>query len=115
MTRYRDEEGQAVVLMAAVMSILLIGAIGLALDGSQLYAQRQMAQTAADAAAEAGIMSIFDGTNGSGTTAFSTEGTFTCRMTDARTPCVYASDNGFGGSASDTVTVSFPADSVVRE
>ena len=109
--RYLDEEGQAVVLLAAVMSIFLGGAIGLALDGSYLYAQRQMAQTAADAAAEAGIMSIFDGTNSSGTAAFSTE-RFTCTTTDARTPCVYASNNGFGGSASDTVTVSFPADSV---
>jgi uncharacterized membrane protein len=43
------------------MSILLIGALGLAIDGGQMYAHRQMAQAAADAAAQAGIMSIFDG------------------------------------------------------
>jgi len=35
------------------MSILLIGALGLAIDGGQMYAHRQMAQAAADAAAQA--------------------------------------------------------------
>jgi Flp pilus assembly protein TadG len=86
----------------------------LAVDGSHLYSQRQMAQTAADAAAQAGIMSIFDGTNGSGAAAFSTAGTITCSniAPDAKTPCSYANKNGFGGVASDTVTVDFPATSV---
>ncbi len=106
--RYKSEEGQAVILVALAMSIFLIAAIGLAIDGSHIYAQRQMAQTAADAAAQAGIMSIFDGTNSGGTAAFSTGSSFNCSTTDARTPCIYASKNGFGGSANDTVTVSFP-------
>jgi Flp pilus assembly protein TadG len=109
--RYKAEEGQAVVMVALAMSIFLIAAIGLAIDGSHIYAQRQMAQTAADAAAQAGIMSIFDGTNSGGGAAFSTGSSFNCSTTDARTPCVYANNNGFGGSANDTVTVSFPPDS----
>ena len=109
--RYKGEDGQVVVLVALAMSIFLIGAVGLAVDGSHLYAQRQMAQTAADAAAQAGIMSIFDGTNTAGAAGFSTAGSFTCGTTDAKTPCVFAKMDGFGGSASDTVTVSFPADS----
>jgi Flp pilus assembly protein TadG len=109
-TRFKDEDGQAIVLVALAMSIFLLAAIGLAVDGSILYTHRQMAQTAADAAAQAGIMSIFDATNGSGTAQFvATPGTsFTCSTTDAKTPCVYARSNGFGGSAADTVTVSFP-------
>jgi hypothetical protein len=109
--RFKDEEGQALILVALAMSIFLIGAIGLAVDGSNLYTQRQGAQAAADAAAVAGIMSIFDGTNGAGTAGFvDTPGsTFTCSTTDTETPCVYASKNGFGGSAADTVVVSFPA------
>jgi len=93
------------------MSIFLIGAVGLAIDGAQLYAHRQMAQTAADAAAQAGIMSIFDGTNATGANAFAIDtppSSFTCSTTDGRSPCVYARQNGFGGSASDQVTVSFP-------
>jgi Flp pilus assembly protein TadG len=110
--RFKDEEGQAIIIVALAMSIFLILAIGLAVDGSSLYSQRQMAQAAADAAAQAGIMSIFDGTNSiPGNTAGFTAGTaYTCTTTDQSTPCVYASKNGFGGSAIDTVAVSFPAD-----
>jgi Flp pilus assembly protein TadG len=109
--RFKDEEGQAIILVALAMSTFLILAIGLAVDGSNLYTQRQMAQAAADAAAQAGIMSIFDATTGAGNTAGFTAGTgYTCTTTDQSTPCVYASNNGFGGSAIDTVAVSFPAD-----
>jgi Flp pilus assembly protein TadG len=109
--RFKDEDGQAIVLVALAMSLFLFAAIGLAVDGSNLYAHRQMAQGAADAAAQAGIMSIFDGTNGAGTHQFvATPGTsFTCTTADAKTPCIYARNNGFGGSAADTVTVSFPS------
>jgi Flp pilus assembly protein TadG len=109
-SRFKEEDGQAIILVALAMGIFLLGAIGLAVDGSILYTQRQMAQAAADAAAQAGIMSIFDGTNGAGTAQFvATPGTsFVCTTTDAETPCVYARHNGFGGAAGDTVTVSFP-------
>lgn len=108
--RLHDEDGQALVFVALAMSIFLLGAVGLAVDGSHLYAQRQMAQAAADAAAQAGIMSIFDGTNTGGSAGFLTSSTITCSTTDLRTPCKYASLNGFGSTASDTVTVKFPAD-----
>jgi hypothetical protein len=107
------EDGQAVMLVVAAMGIFLIGALGLAIDGGQMYAQRQMAQAVADAAAQAGIMSILKGTNitsanpfGIGPTPIASS---VCTTTDARTPCVYARFNGFGGTASDTVTLSFPA------
>ena len=93
------------------LSLFLIGALGLALDGGQMYAHRQMAQTAADAAAEAGIMSIFAGTNATSASPFGTgspPAAFTCSIADGRTPCVYARSNGFGGSASDTVSIDFP-------
>ncbi len=102
------EEGQAILIVVLGMSIFLLGAVGLAIDGAHLYSQRQMAQAAADSAAQAGMMSIFDGTNGTGTTGFSTTSAFTCGTSDAKTPCVFARNNGFGGSASDTVTIDFP-------
>ena len=112
--RCKGEEGQAIIVVALAMSIFLIGGVGLAVDGAHLFAQRQMAQAAADAAAQAGIMSIFDGTNtASGNpAAFSTGGSFTCGTSDPRTPCAYAILNGFG-STSDTVTVAFPPGSAV--
>jgi Flp pilus assembly protein TadG len=106
------EKGQAVLLVILGMSLFLIGALGLAIDGGQMYAQRQMAQTAADAAAEAGIMSLFTGTNVTSAFPFATgspPAVFTCSTTDGRTPCVYARTDGFGGVASDTVTIDYPA------
>lgn len=86
----QSERGQAVLLVVVAMGIVLLGALGFAIDGGQLFAQRRMAQSAADAAAEAGMMSMLDGTDVSGTVQR------------------YAQLNGFGGT-SDTVTVGFPS------
>jgi Flp pilus assembly protein TadG len=106
------EDGQVVILVVVGMSIFLFAALGLAIDGGQMYAQRQMAQAAADAAAQAGIMSILRGTNITSSNPFGTGVTpiasSVCTTTDLRTPCVYARYNGFGGTAADTVTLSFP-------
>ncbi len=106
------ESGQAIVLVIVSLSLFLMGALGLGLDGAQMYAHRQMAQTAADAAAQAAMMSIKDGTYSTSAHPFSTAATFTCTVPpaalDLRTPCVYAQYNGFGTST-DTVTVSFPS------
>lgn len=102
----KGEEGQATVLVLLAMSIFLLGAIGLATDGSHLFAQRQMAQAAADAAAQAGIMSIFDGTQ---LTTLAPGGSFPCTTTNTTSPCAYARLNGFvGGNGADTVTVDVP-------
>jgi hypothetical protein len=112
--RKRNKEGgQAILLVVVAMSIFLFGAVGLAIDGSHLYAQRQMAQAAADAAAQAGILSVFNGSNQVGAHAFSTGGSFTCATSDARTPCYYAQVmNGFNGTG-DTVTIDFPSAATV--
>jgi hypothetical protein len=94
------------------LGLFLMGALGLGIDGAQMYAHRQMAQAAADAAAQAAAMSIKDGTNSTSAHPFSTAASFTCAVPpatlDLRTPCVYAQYNGFGTST-DTVTVSFPS------
>ena len=52
----KAEKGQAILLVVVAMAIVLVGGLGLAIDGSQLYAHSQMAQAAADAAALAGAM-----------------------------------------------------------
>jgi Flp pilus assembly protein TadG len=110
---FGSRNGQAIILVVVAASLLLIGVLGFALDGGQMYAQRQMAQAAADAAAQAGIMSIMRGTNDTSTYTFGTGATpiasYTCTTTDGRTPCVYARNNGFGGTSSDTVTLSYPS------
>jgi Flp pilus assembly protein TadG len=105
----KSEAGQATILLLVGLSIFLLGAVGLAIDGANLYANWQMAQAAADAAAQAGIMSVFYGTNTAGTHQFSTSSGFTCTSSDPKTPCYYAQTrNGFN-TGSDTVTVDFPA------
>jgi len=103
------EEGQAIVLVVLAMGIFLIGAVGLGFDGSILYAQLRKAQLAADAAAQAAMLSVYDGTNTVSTNSakFSTGASFTCATGDARTPCKYAGLDGFNTSA-DTITVDFP-------
>jgi Flp pilus assembly protein TadG len=109
----KSETGQATALVILAMSVFLVGAVGLAIDGSHLYAERQMAQAAADSAAQAGMRSIFTGSNGSGSSGFSTTASFTCSSSDSKTPCYYAQTlNGFNGSG-DTVTVDFPTASSV--
>lgn len=105
MRAVKNEEGQSIVLVVLAMGIFLIGAVGLGFDGSHLYSERTRAQLAADAAAQAAMVSIFNGTN-----TFSTSSSFTCSTTDTKTPCAYARNDGFGGTAADTVIVSFPAD-----
>ena len=110
MAKSRREKGQALPLLVLALGLLLLGGLGLAIDGANLYAEGQMAQVAADAAATAGAMSIFQGVDIAGKpTYFSTAAAgFTCSTTDAKLPCQYARLNGFGGTTSDTVTVDFP-------
>jgi hypothetical protein len=56
----RDEDGQALILIAAALAGLLLG-IGLALDTGQLFVSRRAAQTAADAGAWAGASILYAG------------------------------------------------------
>lgn len=108
-----SRDGQAIVLIVVATGIFMIGALGLGIDVGQMYAQKQMAQAAADAAVSAGILSIMKGTNATATYTFGTGtpplASYTCTTTDGRTPCVYARNNGFGATASDTVTLSYPS------
>ena len=92
----REERGQAILLVVVACSLVLVGALGLAVDTAQLYGHQRLAQTAADAAAQAGVMSLFDHT--SAVTAH------TCAAADAQSPCVYARNNGFN-LANDVVAV----------
>jgi hypothetical protein len=99
------------VLVVVAMGIFLMGALGLAIDVGQMYGHRQMAQVAADAAAQAGILSILNGTN-TGTNAFG-GASHTCTTTDPITPCEHARKDGFGGDSNDVVIIDFPSAATV--
>ena len=86
--RRHGEQGSIIILVAIVL-VILGGVVGLAVDGGQLYATKQRAQAAADAAAQAGAIDIF---NHSAATADAT----------ARS---YAQMNGFTGGET---SVSYP-------
>ncbi len=93
------ERGQAILLVVVACGLCLIGALGLAVDGAQIYGHRQLAQLAADSAAQAGAMSIFDNT-------WKNPAALNPCAASATSPCKYANFNGFGGSE---VAVDFPA------
>ena len=112
MTPFGSRNGQAIILVVVAASLILIGALAFAIHFGQAYALRDTADFSLYASAEAGIMSILRGTNATSAPTFGTGPTpiapYTCSTSDGRTPCVYARNNGFGGTASDTVTLSYP-------
>jgi Flp pilus assembly protein TadG len=115
--RHARQRGQATLLIILSVGLFLLAGIGLMFDVSNMYAQRQLAQNAADAAALAAITSIFNHTNTNNSTFNNTFGNIpngggnparlTCGSTDNHTPCYYARKNGFDPSYSDTVYVDF--------
>lgn len=87
------EGGQAIVLIAITLLGMLM-MVGVAIDAGQLYSARRAMQEAADAAAYAGAVTLYQG------------GTQTAAFTAATTD---ATRNGFtNGVASTTVTVQQP-------
>lgn len=114
-TRANRQSGQALVFVLLGLGIFLLGAIAFAVDLSNLWFRRQMAQTAADAACTAGAMDLLvDATNGT-----TKQGNFDtgkdANPYDCSTgaspntnaipaPCRYAALNGFASSISSTST-----------
>jgi hypothetical protein len=107
-----NETGQAFLVIVAFIAFFLLGMLGLSTDYAQIWAHRQMAQGAADAACQAAAADVFlaavdpaaQGTYGLD---FSWVGsTFTCATKPNSTPCQYSSLNGYSGS---NVAVSFPS------
>ena len=57
---HAGERGASFLLVMA-LGMALLGIVGLALDGGNLYVTKQRAQAAADAAAQAGVMDLYRG------------------------------------------------------
>lgn len=111
--RWSSQQGQAFLIIAIFIAFFLLAVLGLATDYTQVWAHRQMAQGAADAACQAGAADLFlFGTDSTATTDFpgldfSWVGTsFDCSVKPNSPPCRYAALNGYTGS---NVSVSFPS------
>ena len=115
--RRTQESGQVMLFVVLALGIFLIGAMAFAIDLSNLWFNRQAAQTAADAACTAGVEDLLVDTVNGGTHGGFTPGTaFDCNTNSTYAPCGYAALNGFGspvaqGSTAlgNNVYVDFPA------
>jgi len=107
--RWAKDRGQITIFVVIAMAIFLLGFVGFAVDMTNLWFHRQMAQGAADAACQAGVMDLLYRTQGSNVgeagkfpfTGFDCSG-------QTYSPCQYASFNGYPASQPGQVTVSFP-------
>lgn len=107
------QRGQTFLPIMVFVGLVLLAMLGIAVDYSQVWAHRQMAQGAADAACQAGAADLYlnatdpgiAGTNGVGPLTW-IGSTFDCSAKSGTPPCQYASLNGYTGSK---VSVSFPS------
>jgi putative Flp pilus-assembly TadE/G-like protein len=112
--RRAKEGGQSTVLVLLALSIFLLGAVGLAVDVSNWWFHRQMAQGAADAACTAGVMDLLvSAQGGTWNNAFTPGTAFDCTASGipGASPCAYAALNGYNSVNSvggNLVSVSFP-------
>jgi Flp pilus assembly protein TadG len=112
--RISSQKGQTFLMIAVFIGVFLLGILGVATDYSQVWARRQMAQAAADAACQAGAADLFlnatdpsvSGQDGLQSFSWMTNGAFNCTSNAGSPPCAYASLNGYTGA---TVSVSFPS------
>ena len=110
---WSPQQGQAFLIIVIFIAFFLLAVLGLATDYSQVWAHRQMAQGAADAACQAGAADLFlKGTDPTASTDFPgldfswIGSSFDCSALPNSVPCMYASFNGYSGS---TVSVTFPS------
>src|SRR3989454_1478725 len=110
--RWSPQQGQAFLIIVILIAFFLLAVLGLATDYSQVWAHRQMAQGAADAACQAGAADVFlKGTDPTGSIpgvdfSWIDGSTFDCSARPNSVPCKYASFNGYSES---NVSVSFPS------
>src|SRR3982750_3772771 len=110
--RICSQRGQSFLVVVVFTALLLLGILGLGTDYAQIWAHRQMAQGAADAACQEAAADVYlnavdPAAQGSYGLDFSRGGTaFNCGAKPASAPCRYASLNGYSGP---NVAVTFPA------
>jgi hypothetical protein len=97
MDAQKGESGQAAILLLVILATFLLGAVGLAVDLSNLWFHRQAAQTAADSSCLAGAMDMLYLNNGKLTSSPGlTVGTAgDCNTSSSTAMCQYAGFNGY--------------------
>lgn len=112
-----QEAGQAATLVVLSFTVVLLAAAAFTVDISNVFAHRQKAQTAANAACKAGVMDMLVNLQGQSLGGFTVGTGFDCATKASAAPCKYAALNGYLGAglitktASNSVVVSFPSGS----
>ncbi len=108
------EHGQTLIPIFVFISLFLLAMLGVAADYTQLWAHRQMAQGAADAACEAAAADLYinainpSASGTGGLVPFGYIGTpFNCSSNTATPVCRYAALNGY--TTGSNVNVTFPS------
>ncbi len=106
-----SEAGQASIVVVLMLSLFLLAALAFAVDYTNIWFQRQQAQTAADAACSAGAMDIYQLASGvtlpNSGFVLGTGGSCSTYGSAGPTMCWYASKNGFNGYTGGAATVSW--------
>ncbi len=109
--RHLQEAGQASILVVLMLSLFLLAVLAFAVDYTNIWFQRQQAQTAADAACEAGAMDMYQVASGVSLPnmgfVLGTAGSCSAYSANGATMCWYASKNGFNGYNGGGATVSW--------
>jgi hypothetical protein len=94
---WNRQSGQAAVLLIVILGTFLLASVGFAVDLSSMWFQRQAAQSAADAACEAGAMDMLYLHNATITTSpgFTVGTAGDCNTSGTAALCKYAGFNGF--------------------
>ena len=116
-----SESGQASILLIIMLASFLLGSMAFAVDFGYIWFSRQAAQTAADAACQAGAMDMLYVARGGALPGMGfTPGTSSdCTSSSGSTICWYANRNGFSGAgytattAGSQVSWTFPASTSV--
>lgn len=113
-----SESGQASILLIVMLATFLLGSLAFSVDFGYLWFRRQAAQTAADAACQAGAMDMLylaRGTTVPPAMGFTPGTSGDCASSSSSTICWYANRNGFNGAgytattAGSKVSWTFPA------
>jgi hypothetical protein len=109
--RTHSQRGQTFLIIAVFIGVFLLAVMGLATDYAQIWAHRQAAQGAADAACQAGaadlLLDFEDSSSTYSTANAAWIGTaYNCSTNTSSSPCKYAAQNGYTGS---NVSVTFPS------
>ena len=112
-----DDSGQAALSVALLLSLFLLGVLGLAVDVTNIWFHRQAAAAAADAACQAGAVDMLAQNSGLSlpATGFTAGTSSDCAQSSTSTMCAYANFNGYNGTglssnaASNSVSWTFPS------